>query len=143
MCVFFAYKPHISVWMCIKHTYYPVKPCIKEFCSLIYQISLTMVSPRAISRYHPRKNQRNNLLVTKEALIGEHNLKPLLTGHKKGIDWLSLLGNRPVITQVHSYDILVINTHPRIRVIIRISYSSWVNLAVVFNISMIIHLASI
>ena len=29
------------------------------------------------------KNQRNRLLVSKEALIGEHNLKPLLTGHKE------------------------------------------------------------
>ena len=27
------------------------------------------------------------LLVPKEALIGEHNLKPLLTGHKESIDW--------------------------------------------------------
>ena len=40
-----------------------------------------------ISRYHLRKNQRNRLLVTKEALIGEQNLKPLLTGHKENIDW--------------------------------------------------------
>ena len=38
----------------------------------------------------------------------------LLTG-KESTDWLSLLGNKPVITQVHSYDILVINTHPRLR----------------------------
>ena len=67
--------------------------------------------------------------MTKEALIGEHNLKPLLTGHKESIDWQSLLGNKPVITQVHLYDILVINTHPQLRldsVITRISYSSWV-----------------
>ena len=33
------------------------------------------------------KNQRNRLLVPKEALIGEHNLKPLLTVHKESIDW--------------------------------------------------------
>ena len=106
-----------------------MKPCIKEFCSVIYLISLTTVLIstyqilyRTISRYHPRENQRIRLLVSKEALIGEHNLKPLLTGHKK-----ALIGsNKPVITQVHSYDILVINTHPRLRVITRISYSSWV-----------------
>ena len=48
----------------------------------------------------------------KEALIGEHHLKSLLNGHKESIDWYSLLGNKPVITQVHLYDILVINTHP-------------------------------
>ena len=69
------------------------------------------------------KNQRNILLVTKEALIGEHNLKPLLTVHNESIDFW-------VISQVHSYDILVINTHPQLHlgtpVIIRISYSSWV-----------------
>ena len=100
-----------------------MKPCIKEFCIVIYLISLTTglisryqdISPRMISRYHQRKDQRNRLLVTKEALIGEHNLKPLLTGHKESIDWQSLLGNKPVITQVHSYDILVINTHPWLR----------------------------
>ena len=40
------------------------------------------------------------------------------------------MGNKPVITQVQSYDILVINTHPRlqlwIQVITRVLYSSWV-----------------
>ena len=56
--------------------------------------------------------EKNRLLVPKEALIGEHNLKPLLFTKKALIG--SLLGNKPVITQVHSYDILVINTYPRI-----------------------------
>ena len=64
--------------------YYPVKPYIKKFCTVIYQISLTT---GLISRYHLRKNQRNILLVTKEALIGEDNPKPLLTVHKESIDW--------------------------------------------------------
>ena len=41
--------------------------------------------------------------------MGEHNLKPLLTVYKESIDWLSLLGNKPVISQVHSYDILVLS----------------------------------
>ena len=40
--------------------------------------------------------------MTKEALIGEHNLKPLLTGHEESTVWLSLLGKKSVITQVHS-----------------------------------------
>ena len=31
--------------------------------------------------------EKNHKIVIKEALIGEHNLKPLLTGHKDGIDW--------------------------------------------------------
>ena len=53
------------------------------------------------------------MLVPKEALIGEHNLKLLLTGHKESIDWQSLLG--------HSS-----SASPRTRVITRISYSSWV-----------------
>ena len=53
--------------------------------------------------------------MTTEALIGENNLKLLLTGHKESIYWQSLLGNKPVITQVHSYDILIINTHPQLR----------------------------
>ena len=74
--------------------YYPVKPFIREFNSVIYLISLTTVliftylsKDNKIDRYHPRKNQRNKLLVTKEALIREHNFKPLLTGHKESIDW--------------------------------------------------------
>ena len=48
----------------------------------------------------------------KEALIGEHNLKPLLVVHEGSIDWQSFLGNKPAISQVHSYDILIINTNP-------------------------------
>ena len=64
--------------------YYPVKPYIKEFCTVIYLISLTT---GLISRYHPRKNQRNILLVPKEGLIGDHNLKPLLTVNKESINW--------------------------------------------------------
>ena len=56
---------------------------------------------------------------TKEALIGEHNQRPLLTFYKGAV-----LGNNQAITQVHSYDIFVI---PQIRVITKISYSSfWV-----------------
>jgi len=48
-----------------------------------------------------------------EALIGEHNLKPLLSIHERNIDWLDwLMGNKPVISQVQLYDILIINTHP-------------------------------
>ena len=58
----------------------------------------------------PEKNQKK-LLMTREAFIGEHNLKPLLAVHKRSIDWYSLLGNKPVISEVYSYDILVINTH--------------------------------
>ena len=74
--------------------YYPVKPCIKEFFSVISDITnqsiyqpYLLISPRKISRYHLRKNQRKKLLMTKEPLIGEHNLKPLLTVHKESIDW--------------------------------------------------------
>ena len=52
--------------------------------------------------------------MTKKALIAEHNLKPLLAVQKKSIDWLSFLGNKPVISQVHLYDILVINNHPQL-----------------------------
>ena len=48
-------------------------------------VTSLLISPRTISRYHLRKNQRNKLLVSKEALIGEHNLKPLLTGHKNAL----------------------------------------------------------
>jgi len=67
----------------------------------------------------------------KEALIGE-----AITGyssHKSSIDWYSLLGYKQVITQVHSYDIFVINTCPLSTlvfalplVITKISYSYWV-----------------
>ena len=39
-----------------------------------------------ISDITREKNQRNILLVPKEALIGEHNLKPLITVHKESID---------------------------------------------------------
>ena len=52
--------------------------------------------------------------MTKEALIGEHNQKPLLAAHKRSIDWYSLLGNKPVKSQMHSYDILIINTYPQL-----------------------------
>ena len=39
----------------------------------------------------------------------------------------SLLGNKPIILQVLSYNILGISTHPQLHtcVIIRMSYSSW------------------
>ena len=40
--------------------------------------------PDALACAPGLKNQRINLLVTKEALIGEHNLKPLLIGHRVG-----------------------------------------------------------
>ena len=62
--------------------------------------------------------------------MNQLGLKPLFTVHKENIDWYCLLGNKPVLTQAHSYDILVINTHPllclSLCVITRISYSSWV-----------------
>ena len=67
-----------------------LKPYIKEFCTVIYLISLTtglITSPRTTSRYHPRNKSKEYIVSTKEALIGEHNLKPLLTGHKESIDW--------------------------------------------------------
>jgi len=57
------------------------------------------------------KNQRNKWLMTKEALVGENNLKLLLAVHKRSIDWKSLLGNKP---KVQLYDILVINTHSQL-----------------------------
>ena len=46
--------------------------------------------------------------MTKEALIGEHDLKPLLTGHKEGIDLslvesLGYIDNKPDITQVATF----------------------------------------
>ena len=62
----------------------PSEAIHQRVCTVIYLISLTT---GLISRYHPRKNQRNRLLVPKETLIGEHNLKPLLTVHKERIDW--------------------------------------------------------
>ena len=84
----------------------------------------------AFSRYTVFKISKRDfsqLLMIKEALIGEHNLNPLLAVYKRTIDWYSLLGNKPVTSQVYSYDILVINSHPWlrlwIRVITRISYS--------------------
>ena len=49
--------------------------------------------------------------MTKEALVGENNLKLLLAVHKRSIDWKSLLGNKP---KVQLYDILVINTHSQL-----------------------------
>ena len=57
---------------------------------MIYLISLTT---GLISRYQseedklisPEKKSRNRLLVPKEALIGEHNLKPLFTVHKENM----------------------------------------------------------
>ena len=55
-------------------------------------------------------------------MIGENNQKPLLLSYKGSINWYSPLGNKPVITQLHSYAIFVINT----RVITKISYSYWV-----------------
>ena len=58
-------------------------------------------------------NERITHYCTKEALIDEHNQKPLLAFYKGSIDWCSLLGNKQVITQVHSYDIIY--THPRLR----------------------------
>ena len=73
------------------------------------------------------KNQRNILLEIKEALIGKHNLKPLLAVHKRSIDSLRLMGSKPVIIlQVHPYNIRVINAHPQLREITKISYLSWV-----------------
>ena len=72
-----------------------------------------LISPRTISRYHPRKKSKKCiindkgsfnrwsycLLFTKEALIGK-------------VFWVII--SRLAISQVHSYDILVINTHPLI-----------------------------
>ena len=46
-----------------------------------------LISPRTISKYHPRKKSKEYIVSTKKALIGEHNLKPLLTVHKESIDW--------------------------------------------------------
>ena len=43
--------------------------------------------------------------------MGEHNLK-LKLFTKEALIGRVFLGNKPVISQVHSYDILVINTHP-------------------------------
>ena len=50
--------------------------------------------------------------MTKDALLNEQNLKPLLAVYKKNIDWCMFLGNKQIISLVHLYDILVINTHP-------------------------------
>ena len=51
---------------------YPVKPYF------------TVCDISDITNHSMKKNQKNKLLLTKEALIGEHNL---LTGHKESIDW--------------------------------------------------------
>jgi len=46
------------------------------------------MSPRTISSYHPREKLKGKLVSGKRSFdIGEHNLKPLLTGHKERIDW--------------------------------------------------------
>ena len=58
-----------------------------------------------MASYVLQKNQRNILLVPKEALIGEHNLKPLLTVHKESIDWWSLASPQ---TQCNNKDIILI-----------------------------------
>ena len=50
--------------------------------------------------------------MTNEALIGEHNMKLLLTGYKALIGIAFWVISQLAIIQVHSYDILVINTHP-------------------------------
>ena len=45
------YSEHVTVMSCVKvilNNYHPVKPCIKEFCTVIYLISLTT---GLISRY--------------------------------------------------------------------------------------------
>ena len=68
----------------------------------------------------------NMLLIPKEALIGEHNLKPLLTIHKESIDWWSLLGNKPVQPRYIHMISLLLTLIPRTYVITRTSYSSWV-----------------
>ena len=62
-------------------------PCPWKLCH-----ALTVCLPifqklfRTLSRYRPRKRSKDILLVPKEALIGEHNLKPLITVHKESID---------------------------------------------------------
>ena len=94
-------------------TYFPVKPYIKDICMMINLTSPTtgqylLISLRMISRYHPRKSSKeSHCCCPTKALINY---------------WY---GNKQVISQVHLYDILDINTHRPTRVITRISYSSW------------------
>ena len=45
-------------------TYYPVKPYIKEFCTVIYLISLTT---GLISRYHLRKKSKEYIVSDKRS----------------------------------------------------------------------------
>ena len=54
----------------------------------------------------------NEAIVQKEALIGDHNWKPLLAIPQSTIDWCIPLRNKQVIIQVHSYDIFCIYTRP-------------------------------
>ena len=54
----------------------------------------------------------NEDIVQKEALIGDHNWKPLLVIPQSTIDWCIPLRNKQVIIQVHSYDIFFIYTRP-------------------------------
>ena len=63
--------------------------------------------------------------------------------YKRNIDWYSLLGNKQVITQLHLYDIFVINTRPWTRVITKISYSYWVitDYNIAFHHSLLQHIA--
>ena len=75
---------------------------------------------RSISRYHPRKKAMKMKAMlsdcTKKALIGDttsrsHCVDVFIV---RSIGWCGPLGNKQVITQVHSYDIFVINTRPRL-----------------------------
>ena len=67
-------------------------------------------------------------LITKEPL-NIATLKPLLAVHKKALIGRVFLGNKPVVSQVHLYDILVTkhstSALPWTCATTRISYSSW------------------
>ena len=59
---------------------------IKEFCSVIYLISLTTILLSAVLvRDIIGEKVKYTLLGIKEALIGKHNLRSLLAAHKRSM----------------------------------------------------------
>jgi len=131
-------NPYIYIFI-----YTPVKPYIKEIYRLINMISdchtvvrvpgylditqekiaikmkaifnqcIICVNNTIQKFYRPRITKQIALFCTKEALIGEAITS--YSSHKRSTDWYSPLGYKQAITQIHSYDIFVANTCPKLR----------------------------
>ena len=77
----------------------------------IYLISLTtaLISTYRPRRYHVRKKQRNIRIVNVNGSFDRYNISRSIAYYSRGrvigrVFWV-------IIRQVHSYDILIINTH--------------------------------